>query len=116
MARTATAELFKLNAKKPNQPADSKMTLIDIMQLKETFSSSSLDELRLIQEFLSEAVATRKKQPIHIGDTIAFVHANAIVAGSVIFLGKKNVTAHVKSLRKQLLVSYRDIKTRMCLS
>jgi hypothetical protein len=96
--------------RKQPQVANTRFTTIHTVNLKEQFHAFSLNELRVVQELLSDAVASRRRYRPDIGEKVSFMHGTTILTGLVIYSGKRTATVLLDNPNKRFRVTYSDMK------
>jgi hypothetical protein len=93
--------------------ANTRFTTIQTVDLKDKFSMYSLNELRVVQELLSDAVAARRRVRPEIGEKVSFMHGSTILCGIVIYAGRRGSTVLTDNPNKRFRVMYSDMKPVM---
>ena len=102
--------VFSLPSKRVNDLADTQISQIDLDQYKQRFKTYSLNEMRTVQEVVSEIVTEKKKYLPAIWDRVLFMHRRDKIIGEVVKINRKTATVSVRTLKKQLRVPFSDIK------
>jgi hypothetical protein len=106
----AAAQIFPMPERRLSELANTRFVSVHTLNVKSQFSGYSLNELRAVQDILSEFVAYRRVHRPDIGDNASFMHKGVLYTGSIVYTGKRTATIYVESLRKRLRVPYSDIK------
>jgi hypothetical protein len=104
---------FTSGGKKQPQVANTRFTTVQTINLKDQFYAFSLNELRVVQELLSDAVAARRRYRPDIGEKVSFMHGSTILTGIVIYAGKRMGTVLIDNPNKRFRVAYSDMKSVM---
>jgi hypothetical protein len=106
-------KMLQFPGKKANDVANTNLCQVDTVELTEKFRKCSLNEMRVIQELLSEVVSNRRRYFPQVGERVAFMHGKNLQLGQVIRIGRKMATVLLAGTRKQMRVPYADLKTSL---